>query len=524
MARDNFTKAVIEKLRTRVAHRCSNPKCRVPTIGPATDSDKATSIGIAAHITAASSGGPRYDATLTEKTRKSMANGIWLCSNCSIAIDKDVNHYSVELLNKWKEEAETLARQEMGKRLPGKNDAIDTLTTALTGKSNILIADSISNIHRASSTVLENLDPRFDIISAYVNGATHFEMLAKQNVPLTISVKKEYAKEYSDKFEKLVDHGDELTINGDAITIEGSKLFEELTASTSSSSLKLSPAKIKATQKIWLLNKESSVVENFDDIHGHISLGRQSFTFSGSACNEICNFNYQKSLDKNNSSAKFNLTINFEKWSGIDVRALPYFNKIYSFFEKPHDKWGFFTALEINGVEMLRSKEFAMKTSNFPEEILGKLDIIDMARTIASTLNTTIRFNSSYSFSAQEFSEFCDAVSIARRESIFYKDDLKENITCNLVIDSKLDNITQLLKINEPIDFNMVQTDGRELHLFGQLIKLPNILVQVLSATPRITTTKNLEDMADGDVITVEWIPSDKFECRIEFAEPPSKT
>lgn len=37
MARDNFPKKVIEKLRARVAHRCSNPSCRVPTSGPSSD-------------------------------------------------------------------------------------------------------------------------------------------------------------------------------------------------------------------------------------------------------------------------------------------------------------------------------------------------------------------------------------------------------------------------------------------------------------------------------------------------------
>ncbi len=519
MARDNFTKGVIEKLRTRVAHRCSNPECRVPTIGPATKSDKATSIGIAAHITAASVGGPRYDISLTEKSRKSMENGIWLCSNCSIAIDKDVNRYPVELLKKWKIDAETLAMQEMGKRLPGKNDAIDILTTALTGKSNKLITDAISNIHRASSTALENLDPRFAIASAYVNGTTNFEIRAKQNVDLTMCVRKEFAREYSDKYRMLIDHGNELTINGDAIIFEGSKLFEVLTSNASNSLLTVSPTKTKATQKIWLLSKEDSVVESLDDILGNISFGRQSFTFSGSACNGIFNFRYQMSLDKKNSSARVNLTIDFDKWSGINVLSLPYFNKLHSFFEKLHDKWGLFTTLEIDGVEMLRSNEVAMDTYNFPKEILGTLDIINMARTIASTLNTPIFFNPAYSFSAQEVSEFFDAVSIARGESILYKDDLKENITCELVVDNNLDVFAQLAGLNEPVDFNMVQANGKELHLFGQSIKLPNTLVQVRSATPRITSTKPLKNLTNGDALTIEWIPSEKFECKIEFVK-----
>lgn len=53
LARDNFSKAIIETLKARVAHRCSNPDCRVPTSAPSSN-DKVNSIGIAAHICAAS--------------------------------------------------------------------------------------------------------------------------------------------------------------------------------------------------------------------------------------------------------------------------------------------------------------------------------------------------------------------------------------------------------------------------------------------------------------------------------------
>jgi hypothetical protein len=46
-------------------------------------------IGVAAHITAASVGGPRYDASLKPKQRAAIENGIWLCQNCGTMIDRD---------------------------------------------------------------------------------------------------------------------------------------------------------------------------------------------------------------------------------------------------------------------------------------------------------------------------------------------------------------------------------------------------------------------------------------------------
>lgn len=113
--RDNFTTKTVDILAKRVAYLCSNPNCRKATVGPNTAKDKATIVGVAAHITAASPGGPRYDGALTIEQRKDIENGIWLCANCSTLIDKDPNAFSVTMLNGWKEYSEN----EMNKQLLG---------------------------------------------------------------------------------------------------------------------------------------------------------------------------------------------------------------------------------------------------------------------------------------------------------------------------------------------------------------------------------------------------------------------
>jgi hypothetical protein len=51
-------------------------------------------VGVAAHITAASPGGPRFDPNLSDKERASATNGIWLCQNCAKLIDNDVAQFS----------------------------------------------------------------------------------------------------------------------------------------------------------------------------------------------------------------------------------------------------------------------------------------------------------------------------------------------------------------------------------------------------------------------------------------------
>ncbi len=110
MARDDFNASTKDVLAKRVGFICSNPSCRKHTIGPNSDPEKATSIGKAAHITAASKNGPRYDETMSIIDRKAITNAIWLCSNCADLIDKDENEFTVQKLYEWKATAEHTMR------------------------------------------------------------------------------------------------------------------------------------------------------------------------------------------------------------------------------------------------------------------------------------------------------------------------------------------------------------------------------------------------------------------------------
>src|SRR5262245_35412963 len=95
VVRDDFPKPTIEVLAKRVGQRCSNPSCGKPTSGPHTESAKAVIIGVAAHITAASVAGPRYDPSLSQEQRRSIENGIWLCQSCAKLVDSDEPRYAV---------------------------------------------------------------------------------------------------------------------------------------------------------------------------------------------------------------------------------------------------------------------------------------------------------------------------------------------------------------------------------------------------------------------------------------------
>jgi hypothetical protein len=112
---DDFSDAVKKTLAARVGYVCSNPTCRASTSGPQEDPTKAINLGVAAHITAASPGGPRYDSNLSPEQRSAALNGIWLCQTCAKLIDSDVIRFSVEILHKWKAGAEAEAKSRLGK-------------------------------------------------------------------------------------------------------------------------------------------------------------------------------------------------------------------------------------------------------------------------------------------------------------------------------------------------------------------------------------------------------------------------
>lgn len=120
--RDDFTKPTIDIMAKRVGYRCSNPNCRQLTSGPKTQPDKAINVGEAAHITAASPDGPRFDPMLSSQERKSIDNGIWLCSKCAKLVDSDTTKYPIDLLQRWKRLSEEAALLEIeGKPVFGKS-------------------------------------------------------------------------------------------------------------------------------------------------------------------------------------------------------------------------------------------------------------------------------------------------------------------------------------------------------------------------------------------------------------------
>lgn len=132
---------------------------------------------------------------MTGAERRGIRNAIWLCRNCSIEIDRDLARYPAEVLFAWKLAAEKSALEELGRRLPGKDDARQEVTSALTGLPATFAPKAISNVHAAVVSALGGLDPRIAIETSYSNSTTQITFLPKENTPLKFKIEGDAARD-----------------------------------------------------------------------------------------------------------------------------------------------------------------------------------------------------------------------------------------------------------------------------------------------------------------------------------------
>jgi hypothetical protein len=121
----DFPIRVVRTLAMRAGHRCS--VCLKLTSGPGANSGVAVNDGVAAHITAASPGGARYDPTLSDAERKGLKNGIWLCTQHGSEIDAAASSFSVSALRGLKAIREDGAARELQEQATGYKDESNLL-------------------------------------------------------------------------------------------------------------------------------------------------------------------------------------------------------------------------------------------------------------------------------------------------------------------------------------------------------------------------------------------------------------
>lgn len=512
--RDDFTLTVIRKVRERVGLRCSNPDCRVPTAAASGDED-VNNMGIAAHIYAASKGGPRYDENMSIEERRSMKNAIWLCSNCSIKIDRDINKYTDKVLYEWKAESEKITLEEQGQKLPAKNDAINTLMASFTGISKSHLSQSISNIHEANRKYLEALDSRFSIKSQYVDGCSLIQLHAKENVPFTMDIKPEIREDFLNKHKALVEHGRELVVSTNSFEVKGSKLIEYITNSKENGNLTISPKKLPAIQRIWLVDKESHTHVYLEDIHGHLALGTKSFEFKGTALNKI--LNYTHTFNVESSTAKSDLNFDFTDWEGKSINNIKYFSKLLSFFEGIFKGSQLFSSLEVDGGEGLNGTFDDPSNIESFQHIYSHLQYIEYSREISNYLGIDVEYTSDVSYTYEHLKYIQDIYKTIKGLNRWSASEQKSHAKTTIRIENAKE-FKKSVKQSEPCEIQVTDQVREKIQLFGTHITLPKKVFLIKNAIPKIVG-KAKNDIKNGDVIEVEYIPSPDYLCSINYED-----
>lgn len=504
MARDNFKKGDIAKLSQRVAQRCSNPDCRAPTAAPGETELKVNNIGVAAHIHAASPGGPRYDASMSSSQRGAISNAIWLCSNCSIIIDRDEDRYTPELLKEWKRRAEETAIKEHGRKLPSEEDAINLTTMALSGYPKKFLPTAISNVHKATAKAIEESDPRFEVITHFKDGQTVFEYRAKEDVSFNFEVK---GKEGLEILRKMFEEGHDAKLPAEYFDIKG--LDFPGGSIKEASHLEIKNSGVEAIQKLWLINPETNVINQFDDVHGFVYLGTKAMRFEGTACSGLFSINYTRPLSDSNERSDFNVSVHFPMWDGESVKRLFHFKKIKAFFENIVSGSELHSSLEVYGESVFKGSSKGL--DKWPEmmNVYGVLMYIENARTIAEKLNVDLNFQSGFFYSAEEAIEVHEVAKIFKGEMVFREGDVKNNAKFRLILDCNGNEFKEKINLEKASTLRLTE-DGQVLEIFGQKVSLPDKHTYIKSVY--ITPLDDLDRAAKGDEVSFECLPAEEFE------------
>ena len=510
MARDNFSQKVINNLRNRVANRCSNPDCRIPTTAPK-GSNQVTSIGVAAHICAASSGGPRYDESMTSQERKSIDNAIWLCNNCSTLIDKNEASYSVAILKEWKKIADNTAYKELGKKLPDSNDAIDILSIALSGYPKKILMTAIENTHLATSRSLEQLDPRISVKTAFNENTLSLSLSAKEDVSIEIKINSIYSNEYAEKSRELFEHGKELKIDSEAIEIVGSPVIEKL-FNNPNGVFSISPEKVSSVFRLFIAEKGTNNIEQFYDICGHITRGSKSATLTGVGCDGIFGLISTFYTESNTTKCDSRISINYNLWDGKLVNKLPFFEKIFSFINKATDNWCINSSLEIEGKVAYQGQcnDF-FKSKKQIDPLLVFLNYTNRSIKIANRFKLDIRFDSNTVFTEKEHKAIAEVVNIIEGNCIYGKSNFKNKIRFEFIASEETSKFLSVGTTKVKIvtgQKDCISLFGADFELKRRVLIFNSVLVKA-----------NKKIIVAGEKYVLTLIPQEKFRLFVFYED-----
>lgn len=508
--RDDFLQSTITVMRQRAGEVCSNPECLAPTAAPC-GSDKVTSIGVAAHIHAAAPGGKRYMAGMTEEQRRHIDNGLWLCSNCSIMIDRDVEVYPPERLFEWKRSAGNRATEVLGKRPRSAEESMKKLIEALDKRQpKLSLAQSIVRAHREQEEFLEGLDQRFSVSSHLIDGRPCIEIKAKETVNVQIKVSTKRGDGYAEGFKDLFDHGKKFEVNLLDTSAHGSDLLSHILAENAKENGKLvfSPSTYTASARIELIDPKTNLIDQLTEVAGEITAGKKSMQFEGKTFEGLFTVGFHKNLVEDSLPQTITMHIDLDQWEKRPLCSLPYISKVAKLYQRLADGWEFSLIMEHKG-EVIFSGTGDFKACADDIRALNALMIYTVrARSVSILLQKEITFTKYITFDGQVLTNLEDIRFILENQGQVPKENLKRPIIVDVIYDDSI-NQFEILGGNNPGTLRLIENERGAIVIFGQMIRLPKRVMLVEGFIPQIKQKKG--KWKNGDTIKLTLKPAEGY-------------
>ena len=335
--RHDFLQSTVRRLRDRAGNVCSFPNCHVHTHGAAFTGDKAVGVGVACHIKAAASGGPRYDCEQSKNERQHIDNGIWMCQTHSKLVDADDSAYSVETLLEWKQKAEARSNRlinqksftECEVKAAVEEGAVSVLQRWV-NKSTEPFDTPLAEAMQGYESGLEALDPRFKVQVDKIGGNfSHIITAAQDTVSLQLILQDlDKLDGFLEAERALFEEGRELQIPGEHFKLEGSKLFDAIHQRIHRSGravLTMGAPKRAMTANLYVRTPEGHE-RAIDTFTCYYTSGSERMVFNGMALGGF--FAVKATCAHDGRDMKFDLTFSAEAWLGKNILDLPGFARL----------------------------------------------------------------------------------------------------------------------------------------------------------------------------------------------------
>lgn len=391
---------------------------------------------------------------MTEAERKSIDNAIWLCGPCSEIIDREEDAYSVDLLKKWKKNAESYARLSANQRIYNQTElnsyAQQHILNYFKNPQSLITSSknpfNLSNLATSITEALLQVDDRIYIDVSYINNTQYFSIKnnpeTKNLEPVKIIFKSLPTLDEERKWEDFINHGLPIEIQMGSVT-SNSEALKIIFPDESDNIHALFDTGLDQT--LLIKDLDDNLIEEFN---GKIFQGKDTFSFKSKIHNNLLSLDIDKisrHLDNLDSFIKINLDL--EIWNNKDLISLKKFSQILSFYKKISN----LNSIKLYALYNNRELSIAKLNINTDElnYVYNLINYISICRNLAQIFNLTVYFESNTEFTAEEHKRlhyiFEDIKSIE-----IQKHEIKNKSNFIISVDNKEQekNVDKLLETN----------------------------------------------------------------------------